>query len=338
MAKRLWVRRKLWISMAGACVLLAGTAIRARAAQTMRLVATIRMDNVKGRIDHFGIDLKGNRLFLSALGNDTVEVFDLRSNRRLHTIRGLHEPQGTTYAPHTEKLYVANGGDGTVRVFDGNTYQALGVLHFSSDADDTRYDAETRRVYVGYGEGGIAAIDTSDDKVTGEIKLPAHPEAYEVEPGGGKIFINVPDEREIVVADWSGKRITARWPDGRYEENFPMALDASEHRLFVVTRRPAQLLVLNSDSGNVIAQMAVVGDADDVWYDARLRRIYVTGGEGAISVVAERDADHYAPVERIPTAPGARTSFFCPQLGRLYVAVPRRGAQPAEVRVYATQR
>ena len=308
----------------------------AAAAQPLRLVATIPLNNVEGRIDHLGIDLKGERLFMSALGNDTVEVFDLRANKRLHTITGLHEPQGTTYAPEANKLYVGNAGDGTVRVFDGTTYRLLRVLHFSSDADDTRYDTETRRVYVGYGEGAVAAIDTTDDKVRGKVQVEAHPEAFEVERGGGRIFINVPNAHEIAVADWGRKKVVARWRLGPYSANFPMALDAEDHRLFVVTRRPVQFLVFDSNSGKMIAHVAAVGDADDIWYDTQYHRIYITGGEGFIGVFAQRDADHYEPIAKILTASGARTSFFSPELGRLYVAVPRRGAQRAELRVYAT--
>jgi hypothetical protein len=189
---------------------------------------------------------------------------------------------------------------------------------------------------VGYGEGAVTAIDTEDDKVLGEVKVEAHPEAYEVEKGGGRIFINVPDAHEIAVADWGRKEVVARWRPGEYAANFPMALDAGNHRLFVVTRRPAQLLVYDSSSGKMVAHVGVVGDADDIWYDARLRRLYISGGEGSISVIAQSDSDHYEPIAKIPTAPGARTSFFSPELGRLYLAVPHRGSQRAELRVYAT--
>jgi DNA-binding beta-propeller fold protein YncE len=312
-------------------------ALPAQSNPPLRLTATIPMPNVEGRIDHFGIDLKGKRLFMSALGNNTVEVFNLRTNKRLHTITGLHEPQGTTYAPGANKIYVANGDDGTVHVFDGTTYKLLRALHFSSDADDTRYDAETRRVYVGYGNGAVAAIDTADDKVLGEVKVPAHPEAYEVEKGGRRIFINVPNAHEIAVADWTRKQLVAHWRLGAYAANFPMAFDASDHRLFVVTRRPPQLLVFNSESGKMIAHTAAVGDSDDLWYDADHKRIYISGGGGFISVIEQRDADRYVPLERIPTAPGARTSFFSPGFARLYVAVPRRGSQSSELLVYAVQ-
>ncbi|HEV2495186.1 MAG TPA: YncE family protein [Terriglobia bacterium] len=311
-------------------------ALPAQQAPPLRLVVTIPLPNVDGRIDHFGIDLKGQRLFMSALGNDTVEVFDLRANQRLHTITGLHEPQGVTYAPDSNRIYVANGDDGKVRVFDGTSYKLISSLNFGSDADDTRYDAETDRVYVGYGEGAVAAMDSATGKVLGEVKVRAHPEAYEVEKGGGKIFVNVPNAHEIAVADWSKRAITSHWRLDKYGANFPMAYDSQGHRLFVVCRRPAELLVLDIASGKIAAHLPVTGDADDVWYDPTRKRLYISGGEGYLSVVEQQDADHYRNMAKIPTAPGARTSFFSPELGRLYLAVPHSGDRRAELRVYAS--
>lgn len=137
------MRKVLLISF----IVLFAAALPGQEAAPLRLVAVIPLPNVEGRNDHFGIDLKGRRLFMSALGNNTVEVFNLRTNKRLHTIRGLHEPQGVTYAPDSNRIFVANAEDGKVRVFDGTTYKLESVLDFGSDADDTRYDAETRRVY-----------------------------------------------------------------------------------------------------------------------------------------------------------------------------------------------
>lgn len=313
-------------------------ALQGQETPPLRLVGTIPLPNVEGRIDHFGIDVKGRRLFMSALGNNTVEVFDLAADKRLHTIGGVHEPQGVTYAPSSNKIFVANAADGKVRVFDGTTYKPLSVVDFGSDADDTRYDASTARLYVGYGEGGIGVLDAATARLLGEIKVEAHPEAFEVEKGGGKIFINIPDAREIAVADWQRRAIVARWPMNEYRSNFPMALDEKDARLFVVTRRPAQFLALDASNGRIVAHVAAVGDSDDLWYDAAAKRIYISGGEGFLSVVEQQDADHYRPVAKIPTAAGARTSFFSPQLGRLYLAVPRRANHPAELRIYEAVR
>lgn len=300
----------------------------------LRLVATITLPKVQGRIDHFGIDMKGRRLFMSALGNNTVDVFDLRADRLLHTIAGLHHPQGVTYAPDSNKIFVANADDGKVRIFDGATYRLLSTVDFGSDADDTRYDAATRRIYVGYGEGGIGVLDSATGRLLGKIEVPAHPEAFEVERGGAKIYVNIPDEREIAVAEWQRRAIVARWPVNEYRENFPMAFDAEDNRLFVVTREPAQFLALDATTGRVVAHTEAVGDSDDLWYDSAAKRIYISGGEGFISIIDQQDADHYRPLARISTASGARTSFFSPQLRQLYLAVPHRANRTAELRIY----
>lgn len=181
-------------------------------------------------------------------------------------------------------------------------------------------------------------LDSATGKLLGEIKVPDHPEAFEVEKDEGRIYINIPEAREIAVASWNEHAIIAHWPMDEYRSNFPMALDAQDHRLFVVTRRPPQFLALDTASGRIIAHLPAVGDADDVWYDAARRQIYISGGAGAISVIEQQDADHYHSVATIPTASGARTSFFSPDLGRLYLAVPHRGNQKAELRVHEASR
>ncbi len=247
-----------------------------QAGNPLRLVATIPLPNVEGRIDHFGVDLQGRRLFMSALGNNTVEVFDLTTNQRLRTIAGLHEPQGVLYDPASKKIFVANGDDGTCMVFDGATYQALDIVHFSSDADNVRLDAAAGTVYVGYGEGGLGMLEASSAKQRGEIPLPAHPESFQLEKSGPRIFVNVPNAGQIVVLDREKRSVVARWRLEGYRANFPMALNEVEHRLFVVARRPAELLVFETGSGKLVAHLGAVGDSDDVWYDAALKRIYAS--------------------------------------------------------------
>lgn len=304
----------------------------------LKLVGNIPMPGVRGRIDHLSVDLKGRRLFVSALGNDTVEVLDIASGKDIHSISGMHEPQGVFYVPESNKIFVANGGDGVVSVLDGSSYRQLSTLHLSSDADDIRYDAARKLIFVGYGSGGIAVLNAMTGRGLGTIKLRGHAEAFEVEKGGARIYVNVPSAGEIAVADWNSRSVTARWPMGNFRANFPMAFDRANHRLFVICRRPAELLALDSLSGKVVAHLAVAGDADDVYYDQVRRRIYVSGGQGAISVVDQVDAGHYRLRMSIPTAPGARTSLFVPQLNRFYLAVPRRGGREAEMRVYAVER
>lgn len=305
--------------------------------QALLQVATIPLDGVEGRIDHFGVDLEGERLFVSALGNNTVEVLDLRANRRLGTISGLHEPQGVLFVPEFHKVYVANAHGGTVMIFDGATFKSRGEVPYSDDADNVRYDPQARRVYVGYGDGALGAIDAATGQRLPGVKLEAHPESFQLETSGPRIFVNVPDAGHIAVIDRVKQAVVARWPVKRGRANFPMALDEADRRLFVTCRRPPELLVLDTTSGKAIATFPVVGDADDMFYDAARKSTYITGGEGAISIVQQQDADHYQVIGRVATAAGARTSFFVPSLSRLYVAVPHRGRQRAEIRVYQAQ-
>jgi DNA-binding beta-propeller fold protein YncE len=319
-------------------VFLSALAVGQEHGSSLRQVGSIPLPNVEGRIDHFGIDLTGHRLFMSALGNDTVEVFDLKTNQRLHTITGLHEPQGVIYDPASNRIFVANGDDGTCQVSDGTSYKLLDTIHLGSDADNVRLDAVSGTIYVGHGEGAIGALNASSGKELGSIPLSAHPESFQLEKSGSRIFVNVPNAGEIAVLDRVKRSVEAHWHLRGYSANFPMALDEADHRLFVVARRPAELLVLDTESGRIVAHLAAVGDSDDVWYDAAGKRIYASGGEGYISVFEQTDADHYRALAKIPTTPGARTSFFSPELNRLYLAVPHRGAQKCELRVFEIEK
>jgi DNA-binding beta-propeller fold protein YncE len=160
----------------------------------------IDLPNVDGRIDHFSADVKGRRLFMSALGNHTVEVLDPQSGKRVHTIPDLAEPQGLYYDPSSNRLFVACASDGATKVFEGSTFQLLDTAKFSADADNIRYDARAQRVIVGFGDGALAFLD-SNGKKTGEIALDAHPESFQLEKSGTRAFVNVPDKKEIQVLD-----------------------------------------------------------------------------------------------------------------------------------------
>ena len=303
----------------------------------LRLVQTIALPNVEGRIDHLAVDPQRQRLFLAALGNNTLEVIDLKAGKVIHSIKGLHEPQGIAFIPEADAVYVANGGDGNCQAFAADSLAPLRSVKFSGDADNLRYDAATKLLYAGYGDGAIGIFEALTGKIAGDIKLPAHPEAFALEQSGGRIFVNIPKAKQVAVIDRQKRVVVAQWPVTQAAANYPMALDEAHHRLFIGCRQPARVLVLDTDSGKVVTQVECAGDTDDVFYDAKNKRVYVSGGEGFISAFAQLDADKYQPIAKIPTAPGARTSLFVPALGRLYLAVPHRGGQASEVRVYETQ-
>jgi DNA-binding beta-propeller fold protein YncE len=283
------------------------------------------------------VDLKGERLFIDALGNNTVEITDLRAGKHTGTITGLHEPQGVGFVPEFNKLFVANAQSGACDVFDGSSFKRLRSIKFSDDADNIRYDAETRRVYVGYGSGGLGIIDATSGEQIGAIKLEGHPESFQLEKSGPRVFVNIPTSQKVIVVDREKQATIATWPVADVRANFPMALDETHHRLFVGFRKPAKLVVFDTETGKVVADLDSAADADDIFYDNSRRRIYVSGGDGFVSIFQQVDSDHYNPVTKIATASGARTSLFVAELNRLYVAVPHRDGQKAEVRAYEAQ-
>src|SRR5215510_9738606 len=309
--------------------------VHAQEETPLRLVQTIPLPHVEGRIDHLAVDLQGQRLFVAALGNNTLEVLDLQAGTHLHTITGLHEPQGVVFIPESNIIVVTNGQTGTCDLFDGTSFQQRNAVQLTSDADNIRYDVASHTLYVGYGAGALGLIDATRAQHLGDIPLQGHPEAFQLAQAGPRAFVNVPSAHHIAVVDRDQRAVITTWPLQGAEANFPMALDETHHRLFVGVRTPPLLLVLDTASGKEMARVPTVGDVDDLFYDAPHRRLYIAGGAGGLSIVAQEDADHYTPVATIPTAAGARTALWVPELGRLLLAVPHRGAQGAEIRVYA---
>ena len=298
----------------------------------LSLSARIALAGVNGRMDHFAVDVKGERLFVSGLGNHTVEILDVRGGKRLRTLSGLEEPQGLYYDASSNRLFAATT-DGNTRIYDGATFQLLATVKFADDADNIRYDARSRNAVVGYGNGALAFLDRNG-KRNGEIGVEAHPESFQFEKNGTRVFVNVPDRSEVEVADAVKKTILARWPTTAARSCFPMALDEAHQRLFSGCRAPARLLVLDTSSEKTVASPEIVGDTDDLFYDAARNRIYVIGGQGFIDVFEQKDADHYERIARYPTASGARTGLFVPEWGKLFVAAPHRGSQTCEILVY----
>jgi hypothetical protein len=293
----------------------------------------IALPGVEGRIDHFSVDIPNQRLFVAALENGSVEIVDTLRGKRAAEIKGLEEPQGVYYDFKTSKLYVATGGDGKLRIYDGKSLTLEETLAFGEDADNVRYDEQTGDIWVGYGNGGIAIANAAGQDV-GLVALGAHPESFQFELNGDRLYVNVPKQFGVAVVDRKKRAVVAKWGLGGRFANYPMALDDTHKRLFVGCRIPAKLVVLDTTSGQIVASLSSIGDADDIFYDAGRRVVYVIGGEGAVEVFRQRDADHYEPDGRITTAPGARTGLFVPALNRLFVAVPHRGLQSARVLVY----
>lgn len=305
--------------------------------KSLGLVQTISLSNVSGRIDHMDIDISGQRLFVSELGNNSVDIIDLKTGKRINSISGLHEPQGIAYIPDVDKIFVANGGDGTVQIFDSNTFSLVKTISLSSDADNMHYDAYQKLVYVGYGDGGLAVIDPIKNSLVDTIKLDGHPESFQIsDESKPRIFVNIPESNSISVIDV--QKIVTKWPNGGASGNYPMALDRNDSRLFTVYRSPSQLFVLDTNTGNPVAKLDVVNDADDIWFDDKNKQVYLTGGEGYLDIITQKDQNNYQEITKIPTGQGGRTSLFVPTLDRLYIAIPDYSGQDAKIIVFETHK
>jgi len=292
----------------------------------------IPLGTVKGRIDHLGFDASRKQVFIAELENNTVGIVDLGSARVLHRISSLSEPQGVGYVPSVDMLFVANGGDGTVRVFKGGDFTPTGVQALDSDADNVRVDAETTHVYVGYGAGALAVIDPATRMKIKDIELPAHPESFQINRTTRQIFVNLPNAGSIVVLGKMGDVPHVTWLTANDRGNFAMALDEENQRVLVVFRNPPKLSARDMRTGAVVAEQDTCGDVDDVFVDAKRRRVYVTCGDGFIDVL-NASAD-YARLARIATRQGARTSLFMPSLDRLAIAARASGNESAELWIY----
>jgi DNA-binding beta-propeller fold protein YncE len=308
----------------------------------LQLSKVIDLPDVKGRIDHLDINLKDQVVYIAALGNNSVLVVDLGTGKLVHTITGLDEPQGIGYIPQHAEIFIANGGNGDCYFYNAGTFERVATIHLKSDADDVRYDSAHKKIYVGYGSGGIAIIDADSHTVTGDVKLPAHPEGFQGDAKSDLIYVNLPGPDIIGVADIRKLKLSRIISKNYRSGNFPMALDSSGKRLFIGYRHPGKLVVMDAITGNRIYVNDLTNDSDDLFYDEATKRIYVScgggyGSLGYINIFQYQGGNRYRQVANIPTRNGARTSLLVPQLRLFLSPEPAVHKQNAQLVVYKLQ-
>lgn len=299
------------------------------------LMQTIPIPDVRGRIDHMAIDVTGKRLFVAALGNNSVEVIDLEHGKTIHTIPDVKEPQDVAYMPDANALAVSSGKDGTVHFYDGRSLRRVARLDLGEDADNIRYNAGRKLLYVAYGKGGIALIDPVLRVRLGEITFTSHPESFQFEGKSSNLYVNLPASRSIAVIDAVRGILRRKIALQDASANFPMAIDGNDWRLFIGCRNPPRLLVYDTATDSLITGLAIDRDCDDIFYNEKTKEIYISCGEGFLDVVHAVTPEAYVLTARIRTSPGARTALFVPQRQELFLASPHHGAAPAAIRVYA---
>ncbi len=313
----------------------------ARTEIALTFVQSIPLPDIDGRIDHLAIDVKGRRAFLAALTMNTVEVVDLKAGRVTRSLSGFAKPQGVQFVAELNELFVASGEDGALHILDGTTLSIIRIVKTSAGTDAIGYDPRSKYLYVGSGGkdankelGDLTVIDASSGDRIAALVTDAHAGGSVVDTLGPHLYVLVPEKGEVLVLDRSTRAQVARWTIPGIQKDVAIALDETNHRLFLGVRDPASLAVLDSNSGAVIASVPTVAMLDGLSYDPATHRIYTTGGEGFVDVTQQVDADHYQRIARLPTAPGARTSTFVSEWRRLYVAVPRDRDHGAELRVF----
>jgi DNA-binding beta-propeller fold protein YncE len=315
--------------------------------QSLRLVRTIPMSNVKGRIDHMDMDVKGKRLFVAGLENGSLEVVDLAAGIWSKSIPGFKKTQGVAYIPSLNKLFVASGDDGMLRVFRGDSLELLDSIKLELGPNRVTYDPHRSLLYVGFGGkdagkdyGEVGIIDAKTDKHLGDIKVDGHPSELLLGESGKTLYVFVSIASKVQVVDTQKREVVSSWPVSS-QRNGDGAFDEKTHRLFIGTRTPPQMVAMDSNTGKEVASLSTVDGMDGVYFDAAQKRVYVSGGRdndvGYVFVYQQKDADHYKLIGKIPTRAGAGTSFWSPELNRFYVGAPAHDNEEAAILVFEPQ-
>jgi DNA-binding beta-propeller fold protein YncE len=334
-----WVRHRNKICQIAALAVVAAASLSVAAVAQLnpplQLSETIEVPDVNGRIDSVEVDPKGKRLFICAPETSSVEVIDLNKSKHIYSVKNVGQPQASAYLPDCKRLVVSNHLGGDCLLFEGETFDPFRKIKLNDDADRIRYDPSRQQLYVGYGTGGLGIIEPVTGKLVGQITLSGHPEGFELEKFGNRIYANIPEAAQVVAIDKEHKIVISTWPLKNSRGNHALALDEPGKRLFVVTQRPPKLIVMNNQTGKTVAELPADADIKEVFYDDAHRRIYGISESGFIDVWQQKDPDHYVGIARIATAPGAAHAAYSPELGLLYLGIPRYGGNRSVVQVYS---
>ena len=320
----------------------------------LKPLQNIPLLGVDGALDHMGIDVQGQRLFVPAEQHGTVEVLDLRTGKRIRTISAVRWPSTVVYHPQSNQIFVSDRADGTCKVLSGETYELVKSIKLIVGPDNAAYDAPSHYLYIATGgrHAGmpytlVAIVDTATSEHVGDIKVDGpNVQAMAFEPVGPKMYADLPDLNKVVVIDRQKRNVVTAWTTTpECQRPYTLALDSAHHRLFVGCRmyatqaewwQPGKMVVLDTDSGRTVATLDAGGGADEMFFDPASQRIYLQGYEGIADVWREVDPDHYESIGKIQGGVHGKTSLLVPELGRYYVAVSQhqdvvRGIQGGKI-------
>jgi hypothetical protein len=325
-----------------ALTFLLGPAVHAAApAEPVKLIKTIPLPDITdGDFDHFAVDLKRNRLYVSVENHHSIDVFNLKTGEHLMSGGPVTTPHSLALNVEKNDLFVADGGDKAVKVLDGSNLHLIKRIDINGTPDSGTYDPKTGYFYLVAGEPGdnpthstIYIISTKDSTIKGEIPMESGSlHSLTIDQATHRMFVNIRDKSTIGIIDLNKNALGQTWSVPNLKLNTPMAFDTKDHRLFVVDKKPGKLFVLNSDTGATIATYDCAEMGDDMTYDARTKRIYVSAAEG-LTAYQQDDADHYHEIARVDTH-GGKTSVLVPSLNQLYVPHTMTSAPEAGLEIY----
>ncbi|MBN8838455.1 MAG: YncE family protein [Sphingobacteriia bacterium] len=302
----------------------------------LSLINTIKFSDIKGRIDHFTYDLQNGKIYIAALGNNTVEEIDIKNFTRTHTIQNFSEPQGIVYLPKKRCIAVANGANGKCDFISTKSYDKIKSIQLDDNADNIRYDSLNEKIYVGFGNGGIAIIDADTFDLINTIPLVAHPESFQIEYSTNKMYVNIPDKKMIAVIDLIKNKVVEQRLVEEASSNFPMSINQDSHLLFIGCRNPSKLLIQDSYTGKSKTSIPISSDVDDIFFDKVRKRLYISCGEGSVNIIEQKNINEYSLLEKMITHSGSRTSLFIPEFNYFIVASPSKINRDAQLLIYKT--
>src|SRR6267143_2233236 len=324
-----------------ATLMVFGIQARGQVAAPIKLIQTFELPaEVQGNFDHFGIDLKGGRLFATPEGYHAVVVFDLKTGKLVHKIDGIGKPHAVLFREDLNRIYVTDGDAGDLKIFDGTTYSLVSSVKLLEDADSIGYDPATKYLYIDNGGGDVhqmysmlSIVDTTAGKKLADLQIDGETlEAMALEKSTSKMYVNNRARNQISVVDREKRELVASWPVTQCKPNVAMALDEGNHRLFVACRSGV-ISVLDTQSGKEVTSFPITKGVDDITYEPASKRVYAAC-DGAIDIYEQSGPDSYKLLGKVSTGPMGRTARLVPELKRYFVAVPQHGTTSARVLVF----
>jgi len=318
---------------------------RAQQAPPLKLIQTIHLPNVKGGLSHFGLDVKGNRLFATLQKDKSVQVFDLRTMKLIHTLGGFEQPYTVLYREDVDRIYVTDEEGAALRIFDGKTYAPIKSVKLLLDTESIAYDPAEHYVYIANGGADehqtyafVSIVDANTEAKVGDIKIETDSlKDIALEKSNPKMYVNDRGKNQVEVIDRKSRTLIASWPITLGKSNVPLAFDEDHHRLFVGCRN-GQIVIFDTGSGKELQALPIGEGVDDLAFDPVSKRIYAASGgaSGSVDVYEQTDPDHYKPLGKVATEPGAREALLVRD--RYFVAVPQTEKTEAEILVFAKVR